>query len=119
RLGGGRRLRALDLTQFEGSSVWLTTLEWRYPLWCDIDQDVLDHVVGLRNLLGSIFYDVGQSYLRGRVSPVVDGGGGGLRVDVALFAFLERATLRVDLAQPVGIGTSRGPVLWFGLNQVF
>ncbi len=39
RLGGGRRLRALDLSQFTGSSVWLSTLEWRYPLWRNIDRD--------------------------------------------------------------------------------
>jgi hypothetical protein len=49
----------------------------------------------------------------------VHGVGVGLRIDVALFAFLERASLRIDLAQPVGIGLNRGPVLWFGLNQVF
>jgi hypothetical protein len=119
RLGGGRRLRALDLSQFTGSSVWLATLEWRYPLWREIDQDFLDHTVGLRNLIGAIFYDVGQSYFHGEWNPVVHGVGVGLRVDVALFAFLERAVLRIDIAQPLGIGTSLGPVLWFGLNQVF
>jgi hypothetical protein len=47
------------------------------------------------------------------------GVGVGLRVDVALFAFLERAALRVDIAQPVGLGTRHGPLIWFGLNQVF
>ena len=119
RLGGGQRLRALNLSQNLGSSVWLSTFEWRYPLWADIDTDLADHVVGLRNLLGAVFYDVGQSYLRGSFGPVVHGVGVGLRLDVSLFAFLERAALRVDLAQPVGLGTSRGPVLWFGLNQVF
>ena len=65
---------------------------------------MLDHVVGFRNLLGAVFYDVGQSYLAGHWSPVVHGVGVGLRIDMALFAFLERASLRVDLAQPVGIG---------------
>jgi hypothetical protein len=119
RLGGGRRLRALDLSQNLGSSVWLMTLEWRYPLWKDIDRDALDHVVGFRNLLGALFYDVGESYLRGQWGPVVHGVGVGLRIDLALFAFLERASIRIDLAQPVGLGPSRGPVLWFGLNQVF
>jgi hypothetical protein len=119
RLGGGRRLRALDLSQDIGSSVWLMTFEWRFPLWRDLDQDVLDHVVTLRNLLGAVFYDVGDSYLRGDWMPVVHGVGVGLRLDTVLFSFLERASIRVDLAQPVGVGTNRGPVLWFGLNQVF
>ena len=45
--------------------------------------------------------------------------GVGLRVDVALFSFLERAALRVDIAQAVGLGTKYGPVIWCGLNQVF
>ncbi len=120
RLGGGRRLRALDLSQQLGSSVWLSTLEWRYPLWREVDRDLLDHVVGIRNILGAIFYDVGESYLRGRGGPVVHGVGVGLRIDTALFAFLERATIRIDLAQPLGLGSKvGGPILWFGLNQVF
>lgn len=119
RLGGGRRLRALDLSQNTGSAVWLTTLEWRYPLWAEIDRDIIDHVVGFRNLIGAVFYDVGQSYLRGEFSPVVHGVGVGLRIDTALFSFLERASMRIDLAQPVGVNPARGPVLWFGLNQIF
>jgi hypothetical protein len=119
RLGGGQRLRALDLSQNLGSSVWLYSIEWRFPLWSNIDKDFLDHVVGWKNLYGALFYDVGQSYLLGKWSPVVHGVGVGLHFDVSLFAFLERASLRVDLAQPIGIGLSRGPVIWFGLNQAF
>ncbi len=118
RLGGGRRLRALPLQDQIGSSVWLLTTEWRFPIWGEIDRDFIDHIVGLKNIYGAAFYDVGQSYLHGRWGPVVHGPGFGLRFDVALFAFLERATLRIDLAQPVGLGP-RGPVIWFGLNQVF
>jgi len=117
RLGGGRRLRALDLNSFLGSSVWLGTAEWRFPLWAGLDRDYFDHVLGAKNLMGALFYDVGESYFAGRWSPVIHSVGVGLRVDMALFSFLERATLRVDLAQPLGIG--RGPVVWFGLNQVF
>ena len=119
RLGGGNRLRALDLSQNLGSSIWLNSFELRFPVWSNVDTDAVDHVVGFRNLLGALFYDVGQSYLRNRWSPVVHGVGVGFRIDVALFSFLERASLRVDLAQPVGVGTKRGPILWFGLNQAF
>ena len=32
---------------------------------------------------------------------------------------LARASLRIDVAQPVGLGWGRGPVVWFGLNQIF
>lgn len=119
RLGGGRRLRALDLSENLGSSLWLANFEWRFPLWRDLDQDMLDHVVTVRNLLGAVFYDVGQSYLRGNWGPVVHGVGVGLRIDTILFSFLERASIRIDIAQPVGLGGNRGPVIWFGLNQLF
>ncbi len=119
RLGGGQRLRALDLSQNLGSSVWLYSAEWRFPLAQDLDRDFLDHVVGWKNLYGALFYDVGQSYLLGKWSQVVHGVGFGLHFDVSLFAFLERASLRVDVAQPVGMGMARGPVIWFGLNQAF
>jgi hypothetical protein len=117
RLGGGRRLRALDLQSQLGSSVWLVTAEWRFPLCRDIDRDLLDHVVTLRNIYAALFYDVGQSYLLGSFGPIVHGPGVGLRFDTSLFSFLERANLRIDVAQPIGI--SGGPVVWFGLNQVF
>ena len=83
----------------------------------DLDIEALDHLVKGHNVNGSLFHDVGQSYLNGRFSPVVNGVGVGLGIDVALFSFLERANLRVDLAQPLLPG--RGPVIWFGLNQVF
>ena len=118
RLGGGRRLRALDLVQQEGSSLWLLTSELRFPLWRDVDYGVIDNVMTVRNIYGAVFYDVGQSYLAGDWGPVVHGVGAGLRLDTTLFAFLERATLRFDIAQPIGLG-GNGPVLWFGLNQVF
>ena len=117
RLGGGQRLRALDLTSQEGSSVWLMTAEWRFPIWREINQDVLDHILSFRHLYGEAFYDVGQSYLKGHWGPVVHGPGFGFRWDVLLFSFLERATLRCDIAQPIGV--RGGPVIWFGINQVF
>ncbi|MFO0890902.1 MAG: M1 family aminopeptidase [Isosphaeraceae bacterium] len=117
RLGGGQRLRAIDLTSQEGSAVWLMTLEWRFPIWREINHDVLDHMLTFRHLYGAAFYDVGQSYLGGRWGPIVHGPGFGLRWDVILFSFLERATLRLDIAQPIGV--KGGPVLWFGINQVF
>ena len=69
RLGGGQRLRALDLTSQEGSSVWLMTFEWRFPIWREINHDVLDHALSFRHLYGAAFYDVGQSYPQGPLGP--------------------------------------------------
>jgi hypothetical protein len=117
RLGGGMRLRALDLTAQEGSAVWLLTVEWRFPIRQGINRGFLDHLITWNNLYGAVFYDVGESRLPGGWGPVVHGPGVGLRFDTTLFSFLERAVLRVDLAQPIGL--PGGPVMWFGLNQVF
>jgi hypothetical protein len=117
RLGGGQRLRALDLTSLEGSAVWILTAEWRFPIWRDINHDLIDHTISFRHLYGALFYDVGQSYLKDHWGPIVHGPGVGLRWDVILFSFLERATLRLDISQPIGV--RGGPVLWFGINQVF
>jgi hemolysin activation/secretion protein len=117
RLGGGTRLRALDLNQNLGSSVWVGTVEWRFPIWENTDFQALDYVLRGHNINASLFYDGGQSYLNGRFSPMVSGVGFGIGIDVALFGFLERANLRVDTAQPLIAG--RGPVIWFGINQSF
>lgn len=122
RLGGGQRLRALDLSTDLGNAVWVGTVEWRMPIWRGIDRTVLDSSLCLRNLLGTIFYDCGQSFLNGSAYPFAQGVGVGLRIDVSMFAFLERANFRIDVAQPIS-GTPNsgrwGPVIWFGLNQVF
>lgn len=127
RLGAGNRLRALDYQQGWGSSLWLITSEVRFPIWRQIDRDLCDHILAFHNLYGAAFLDVGQPYFHGAWFPVVFGPGLGLRLDVGLFSFLERATLRLDIAQPIYGGGSvpayhpgrGGPVLWFGLNQVF
>ena len=117
RLGGGTRLRALDLNQFIGSSAWVGSAEWRFPIWEEANVELLDHFVKGKNVNGSAFYDFGQSYLAGMSSPFVSGVGFGVGVDVALFSFLERANFRLEVAQPLGL--HRGPVLWFGINQYF
>lgn len=119
RLGGGRRLRALDLSAYEGSSVWLTTFEWRYPLIRDMNVELLDNMIRARNLYLAIFYDVGQTYFDGQFNPVVHGVGAGLRLDTTFFSFLERASFRIDIAQPVGLGPGLGPTIWFGINHIF
>lgn len=117
RLGGGRRHRALNLTDLEGSALWLMTLEGRFPLWLGINHDVLDHTLSANQLGFVVFYDVGQTYWRGDWSDVVHGVGLGLRLDVTLFSFLERANLRLDVSKAVGLDLP--PIFWFGLNQVF
>ena len=43
--------------------------------------------------------------------------GGGLRVDVAVFSFIERATLRFDVAKTLNDNTPFQ--FWFGMQHAF
>jgi hypothetical protein len=64
------------------------------------------------------FYDVGEVFQNGRsVDGVAHALGAGLRVDISLFSFIERMTLRFDVAKTINAST---PVqLWFGIQQAF
>jgi hypothetical protein len=117
-MGGGDLFRGFDLAERQGSTVWVGSLEWRVPLAKGLSLDAVDHVVGLRNVYGAVFYDVGDAYLRNRsVGPVAHAVGAGLRLDVAWFGFVERTTLRLDVAKAVNGET---PVqVWFGVNHPF
>ncbi|HXD86349.1 MAG TPA: M1 family aminopeptidase [Urbifossiella sp.] len=118
-LGGGTLFRGYDLAQRQGSNLWVGNLEMRIPIAPDMHYDVLDHTVGARSLWFAGFYDVGDVYANGhevggRIAQAV---GCGLRVDVAIFSFIERATFRFDIAKTINDNT---PVqLWFGMQNAF
>ncbi|MCI0705369.1 MAG: hypothetical protein L0241_30280 [Planctomycetia bacterium] len=118
-LGGGTLFRGFDLAERQGSLLWVANLELRWPLARHVTWDILDHCLGARNVWLATFYDVGTVYANGRA---VGGGaahalGLGLRVDIAVFSFLERATLRFDVGKSLNGGT---PVqIWFGLQHAF
>lgn len=117
-MGGGELLRGFDLAQRQGSGVAVISGEWRFPLMRQIEYDVLDHLVGLRNLGGALFVDTGNVWSRGsQVGPWATSVGAGLRFDLAFLGFLERSLIRMDMAQAIGAGI--GPQFWFGLNQPF
>jgi hypothetical protein len=117
-LGGDTLFRGYDLSQREGSAVWVGSVEWRMPLAKGLHVDFCDHIMGLRNIYGALFYDVGDTYtLNHSDGPVAHAIGGGLRFDVAWFGFVERTTLRVDVAKTVNDDT---PVqVWFGVDYPF
>jgi hypothetical protein len=105
-LGGDDLFRGFDQSQRQGSTVWVGSLEWRAPLAKGLTWDAFDHVVGLRNIYGAAFYDVGDAYLSGRqVGPVAHAVGGGLRLDVSWFGFVERTMLRFDVAQTINVAS--------------
>jgi hypothetical protein len=117
-LGGGTLYRGFDLAERQGSLLWLSNAELRWPLARDVEWDILDHTIGARNVWLTTFYDVGGIYANGRqVGNVAHALGLGLRVEVAIFSFIERATLRVDAAKT--INTNTGWQFWFGFQQAF
>jgi hypothetical protein len=117
-MGGGQLFRGFDLAERQGSAVWVGSLEWRVPILKDLRWDCCDHVLGLRNVYGAAFYDVGDAYVSNRsVGPVAHAVGAGLRLDLAWFSFVERSVLRFDVAKTVNVDT---PVqFWFGIMQPF
>jgi len=117
-LGGSELLRGFDLAQRQGSITWVASAEWRVPLARHLVWDALDHSIGVRNVYAAAFYDLGDAYLKNQsLGPVAHSVGMGLRLDVAWFSFIERTTLRFDVAKTVNADT---PVqFWFGIKHPF
>jgi hypothetical protein len=117
-LGGGTLFRGFDLAERQGNALWVANAELRIPIVREVEWDVLDHTAGVRNIWLAGFYDVGSVYSRGReVQGVSHAVGAGLRVDTAIFSFIERATFRVDVAKTINASS---PVqFWFGVQHPF
>jgi hypothetical protein len=117
-MGGPNLFRGFDMAQRQGSTVFVGSLEWRVPVVQRVKWDCLDHVIGLRNAYVAAFYDVGDAFTRGHsVGPTAHAVGLGLRADVAWFSFVERTTLRLDVARTVN--TDNGVQVWVGINHPF
>ncbi|HEY1187947.1 MAG TPA: M1 family aminopeptidase [Gemmata sp.] len=118
-LGGGTLFRGFDLAERQGSALWVANLEMRWPLARNVTWDALDHCVGARNVYLATFYDVGAVYANNRLvgGNVAHAVGAGLRVDVAIFSFIERATLRFDVGKSLNGGTPLQ--FWFGVQHAF
>ena len=79
---------------------WVASVEWRVPLWTDIEYPVCDHIATAKNLYAALFYDVGDAYLSGHeLGPIAHCVGVGLRLDVSWFGLIERTMLGVDIAK--------------------
>jgi outer membrane protein assembly factor BamA len=118
QLGGSLRLRGLGRSDREGSALWLASIEWRFPIYRNWHLNIADNIARISHVYGAVFYDVGAIYLNGRVvNGVAHSIGAGLRLDVAWLSFIERTTLRLDVARLLG---EDGPVLfWFGFQHAF
>jgi len=117
-LGGGEQFRGFDLRERQGSLGWIASAEWRVPLLKGVEWDVCDHIAGLRNVYGALFYDVGNMYEGGhQVAPIAHAVGLGLRLDVAWFGLIERTMLRFDAAKTINGSTPWQ--FWFGVQYPF
>ena len=117
-LGGNLLFRGFDLRQRQGADVWVASAEWRVPLLRRLDWDMADHTVGLRQIALAPFYDVGNAYIAGhRLGPIAQAAGCGLRLDVAWLSFVERTTLRFDVAKTINAATPTQ--FWFGVQHPF
>ena len=117
-LGGGTLFRGFDLAERQGSSLWVANAELRLPVYRDVEWDALDHTVGVRNVWFAAFYDVGDVYANGRsVGGIAHAIGGGFRVDSSIFSFIERVTLRFDVAKTINAATPFQ--FWFGVQHPF
>jgi hypothetical protein len=118
-LGGSTIFRGYDLAERQGSMMWVGNVEMRWPLARQVTWDTLDHCIGARNLWLATFYDVGAVYANRRMvgGNIAQAVGAGLRVDVAIFSFIERATLRFDVGKSLSGGTPLQ--FWFGIQNAF
>jgi hypothetical protein len=117
-LGGGQLFRGFDSSERQGSCLWIGSVEVRFPIKPNLDWDLMDRIIRISNIYLAPFYDVGDMYIDGHsIGPVAHAVGVGLRFDVAFFRFLERATIRFDVAQ--AINSTASTQFWFGLQQPF
>lgn len=117
-LGGNLLFRGFDLRERQGSAMWIASVEWRLPIIRDVEWDTLDHFVGLRNFHIAPFYDAGDMYAKQRsTGPVAHAVGIGLRAELAWLSFIERTTLRLDVAKAINSDTDLQ--FWIGVMHPF
>lgn len=117
-LGTGTLFRGFDQAERQGNCMWVGSVEVRIPTHADLDWDFADRIVRIKNFYLAPFYDVGDIYLNNKsVGGIAHAAGLGIRADVAFFSFLERATIRLDVAKAINAPSS--VQYWFGLSQPF
>jgi hypothetical protein len=117
-MGGDDLFRGYDLSQRQGSANWIGSVEYRVPLWQDIEYGVCDNIAVAKNLYAALFCDVGNAYLEGHsLGPTAYALGVGLRLDVSWFGLIERTTLRFDVAKTVNDNSPWQ--FWFGIQHPF
>lgn len=116
--GGADYFRGFDLSERQGSVVWVGSVEWRIPVFKDACIDICDNVAGVQGLYVAPFYDVGDTMVNERtLGPVAHAFGVGLRMDVMWLGLIERTMFRLDVAKTINADTPWQ--VWFGVMHPF
>ena len=112
------RARPLIVASLRGGVIDAADFGRRLALGTDLDWDFADRIIRIKNMYLAPFYDVGDIYLDSKsVGGIAHALGVGIRADVMFFSFLERATIRLDVAK--AINSNASVQYWFGLSQPF
>lgn len=116
RFGGMNRFRGQRSENTEGSKFWIASADWRFPLLTDLQMRFYDNFALLRSINGSLFYDVGESYIFNNSQGFDQAIGAGLYFDMPLFSFIENLTTRLELGHSLRYDST---ILWFGWYHAF
>ncbi|MEZ6139987.1 MAG: M1 family aminopeptidase [Zavarzinella sp.] len=99
-LGGNVLFRGYDNSERQGSSMWLGSVEVRLPVVPRLNWNIVDNVVRVESIYVAPFYDIGDIYVDGHsMGPVAHAAGLSFQFNVEFFSFLERGTLKLDVAR--------------------
>ncbi len=118
-LGGPDGLRGFDRKSVRGANALLGSVEYRFPFKEDLKWSAFDHWLGLESVGGVVFFDGGRAWYDDFSDPDFSkDAGAGLRLTVNFGSFLEKAVLRMDVAQALD-RPKEETHFWVGLNQAF
>lgn len=118
-IGGFDGLRGYDRKTIRGARALLGSLEYRFPLVENRRWQFFGNLLGVEALGAAVFFDAGQSwYNRFDDARLKKDAGGGLRATVTVGSFLEKAVVRMDIAEPIDDSTE-DTHFWFGVGQAF
>jgi hypothetical protein len=117
-LGGADVFRGYDDQQRQGNLNWVGSVEWRVPLWQDIEYPMCDGIATVKNLYAALFSDTGEAYVNGHsIGSAAECLGVGICLDVSWFGLIERTMLRVDVAKTINDSTPTQ--VWLRIQHPF
>ncbi|MFC1703371.1 M1 family aminopeptidase [Candidatus Omnitrophota bacterium] len=118
-LGGNESLRGYGHKALRGSRVLLGSVEYRFPIWKNINTRFLDNTITLQSLHGAAFYDAGRIWHAAfSENGLKHDAGLGIRAHIDIASFLEKIILRIDIAQAID-EPKEDPHVWFGISHTF